>query len=240
MERQILQARMKLAKAMTKRITLNTKFTTARPSNEALEAFRANRTKKAVDISAKKRRRKKQVTVMAPSLSYSLPTKLTLRKFNMELGRRRLQRNKSGKRSPIKRTELFLKMREDLLRIGKTQRRKGKREVMKPQPMLNKNEHVKNLTSRRSIQRTGIKRRRAWFGSPNRISGKAGVPRASLADPIFRAPRGHDNMIAKIAGLDRSKTSAPEPDKARDRAHIVVAKSLNKARNRNIMKRISR
>ena len=79
---------------MTKGITLKIKLTRTGTSNEALETFRANRTKKAIAISAENRGREKKVTIAAPGISNSLPPKFAILEFNMELGRGRLQGNK--------------------------------------------------------------------------------------------------------------------------------------------------
>ena len=47
-------------------------------------------------------------------------------------------------------------------------------------------------------------------------------------------------MMTKVARLQRSQANTPTSNKSRNRAHVVVTKSLNKAGNTNIMKSIGR
>ena len=237
MNSELLQTCEELVKLMTKGIALKVERTRAGASNKTLKAFRTNGTKKAKAISAKRRRRQKQVAITTPSISNSPPTKFTLLELNREPSRGRIQRKKRGKRSLVKIIKLLLQMRNDLLSIGNTSRSKSKRKFMKSQSLLKKNENIKHFTSKSAIEATGIIRRRARLSSPKRVTSEISVSRTPTTDPSLKAPRGRNDVVTKVARADRGETRAPPANETRDRAHVIVAKGLDKAGDRNVLKR---
>ena len=108
---------------------------------------------------------------------------------------------------------------------------------MKSQSLLKKNENIKQFTSKSAIEATGIIRRRARLRSPKRVTSEISVSRTPTADPSLRAPRGHNNVVNKVARAERGETRAPPANETRDRAHVIVTKGLDKAGDRNVLKR---
>ena len=108
---------------------------------------------------------------------------------------------------------------------------------MKSQSLLKKIENIKQVTSKSAIEATGIIRRRARLSSPKRVMSEISVSGTPAADPSLRAPRGHNNVVTKIASADRGETRAPPANETRNRAHVIVTKGLDKAGDRNVLKR---